>query len=228
MATLVFSGLLTADPLDAPRTTVPAVIVGGSAAKGWHDRTNEGYVARALGEYEGMARIQFVIENHAIPGATVTDRTIARHFPRWMKRTRGGLVVIAWGLLNDIRLKTNDNAVLGEVKREIRDALATHHVVLVVSPPATIATFTFDRSAQPRLWRQIAAVATSFHSPHISVIDVMQPMQADILAHHQSPWIYMKGKWDPDTRGHMLAAHFLVQGLKRVWGGSMPRFSSKR
>lgn len=100
-----------------------------------------------------------MIENHAILGARVIDGAVARQFPHWMKRTRGGLVVIAWGLLNDIRLKTNDKAILGEVKWEIRRALATDHVVLVVSPLATIATFTFDRSIQPRLWRQIAAVA---------------------------------------------------------------------
>lgn len=213
--------------LDRAPVSVPTVIIGGSAAKGWHDRTSQGYISRALAEYEGKSLVHFVIHNHAMPGAPVTDGAIAHQFPEWMEKTKGGLVVIAWGLLNDIRLHTSDQEILAQVRREIRWALETDHEVLVVSPPATLASFTFDSTSQVRLWGQIASVARSFHDPRVNVVNVLGPMMHYVRQHHQNPRWYMKGKWDPDTRGHVLASHFLLKGLGRVWGRHFPQIGSR-
>lgn len=76
-----------------------------------------------------------------------------------MEQTRGGLVVLAWDLLNDLRLKTNPVSDYQEIHREIRRARATHHTVLVVNPPATTATFTINSASEPALWSGIVPCA---------------------------------------------------------------------
>ncbi|NMP22463.1 SGNH/GDSL hydrolase family protein [Sulfobacillus harzensis] len=221
---VVAASAAVAIPWNVQVPPVPTVIIGGSAAKGWHDRTGESYIDRALAQYAGQAHVGFKLENRAIPGAPVTDGAIKAQFPRWMTTTRGGVVVIAWGLLNDIRLKTPRKAILQQVHREIRLALDTHHRVLVVSPPATLATLTFDRASQAGLWSQIIREATDFHNPNVYVANVMAPMERYIAAHHQSPKLYMDGKWDPNTRGHILAGQFLLKQLDRLWKGGIPAY----
>lgn len=220
---LVLGGVLVAvGTLDAHTVSVPVVIVGGSAAKGWFDQTHQGYIARALYTYSKQADIRFHIENHAVPGAPVTSHAIAQHFPIWMHQTPGGVAVIGWGLLNDLRLKTSRSAVLHQVHREIALALATHHLVLVVSPPATVASFTFDRQSQATLWHQIEAQARTFHSPDVYVASIFGAMKTYIMAHNQNPINYMQGKWDPNTRGHALAGRLLDQKLNALWHKRVP------
>ena len=199
---------------------VPAILIGGSAVAGWHDATHRGYVVRAVHTYGRSIGVDFAIANPAIPGARVINPTVAANFNRWMVNSRGGLVVIAWGL-NDVRLHTHLSVVLATIRREIRVARDTGHIVWIVSPPATTPSTTFDRLAAKHLWNHIAALGRSFHSRGVRVFNVMGPMAAVVQKRHQSISHYMDGVWDSNTDGHKLAARIMVKELEtRVgnWG----------
>jgi hypothetical protein len=198
-------------------TARPAVIVGGSAAYGWVDATGRGYVRRALTTFSHTTGIPVVSVDDAIPGSPMTNPSVAAAFPRWMRETAGGIAVLAWGLLNDARLHippAQDRAVF---RREMEEALATQHVVLLVSPPPTTAGETTQRSRVNRLWRMEQAVAQRFSrkSPgRVDVLNVMGPEMRYITANGQEIQTYMQGLWDPNTSGHKLAARFLVRKLE--------------
>lgn len=105
--------------------------------------------------------------------------------------------------LNDLRLKT-----------EIIERLKTGHAVLLVSPPATRPAFTFDATAEKILWKEASTMARhAFRRSPVSVFNVMSRMKDNIVAHGQPYKSYMKGEWDPNTRGHRLAARILAEEL---------------
>ena len=203
---------------------VQVVIIGGSAAAGWHDETGEGYVVRALKAYARYVRAGIAIQNQAVPGSSVVNPAIAAGWPLWMAGTRSGIAVIAWGFLNDLRLGTRPAAIVREIRWEIGVALRTRHVVFVVSPPATTPSFAFYAIEQQALWGAVARMAASLHNPDVHVLDVMDPMKAYIVAHHQNPARYMAGAWDPDTAGHELAARILLQRMEEDFGSFLPSF----
>lgn len=200
----------------AQHMAIPVVIIGGSAAAGWHDSTDQGYVVRALDHWKHADGLNLSIENHAIPGSRVINPHVKAHFPAWMKRSQGGVVVIAWGYLNDIRLKTKPDAIVTRVHSEIAEALATDHTVILASPPATEPTFTFDKRQEHAIWRRVAAMADTFHSTNVHVLNIMNPEIHYIKEHHQSYTRYMKGEWDPNTAGHILAARLLNHEAKKL------------
>ncbi len=188
----------------------PVVIVGGSAAAGWHDATGKGYIVRAL---DTLPK-RLAVENKAIPGSRVINPQVRARFPRWMSNTRGGLLIIAWGYLNDLRLQTPQRSIVQAIHWEIAEGLKTGHAVLLVSPPATAPTFTFDAKAELVLWHRISTMARhDFRRSPVSVFNVMSRMKDDIMAHGQTYQPYMKGAWDPNTRGHRLAARILTEEL---------------
>ncbi len=193
---------------------VPVVLIGGSAVAGWHDSSHQGYVVRAIRRYSKSTGVHFAVANHAIPGARVINPTVASNFDRWMMNTRGGVVVIAWGL-NDIRLHTPLPVILQIIRQEITDALNTGHRVWIISPPATTPSTTFDHTAAKNLWNHIAALGLSFHSRAVRLANVMGPMESLVHKRHQPINHYMQGEWDPNTRGHKLAARILVRELEK-------------
>ena len=202
---------------------IPTVIIGGSAAKGWFDRSGRGYIERALLRYETVSHVQFQIVNHAIPGARVINPVVQRHFHAWIPSGKG-LVIIGWGLLNDVRKHTPPDRIGRIVHAEVGDALHAHDVVLLVSPSATRSTFTIARRIQPAMWRKEVEAATSYKSPNVYVINVMNPEQRWMLGHHIGYQPFMQGLWDPNTRGHRLASQILERRLEHTWHKKGPRY----
>ena len=215
----IVTGAALTGMLDSREASIPTLIIGGSAAKGWHDQSGQGYLVRALAQYGSVAGVHFLVQNQAIPGARVVNARIASNYLVWMRSSRGGLVVIAWGFLNDLRLGTRTGAMLKVIHREIALAVATNHTVLLVSPPATTPTFTFDAASETRLWHQVSMEAEAFHSQRVFVADVLGPMKRYVRSHHQSYRRYMDGTWDPNTAGHRLAARILSHELTIFWSG---------
>lgn len=203
--------------------TVSTLIVGGSAAKGWFDRSGRGYIERALLRYGTVSHVHFQIVNHAIPGARVLNPVVRRHFGDWIPPGRG-LVIIGWGLLNDVRQHTPPGRIGPIVHAEVGEALRAHDVVLLVSPSATRSTFTIARRIQPAMWSEEVQAATSFKSPNVYVINVMNPEKRWMLGHHVGYQAFMQGLWDPNTRGHRLASQILERRLEDTWHNRAPRF----
>jgi hypothetical protein len=197
--------------------STPILIIGGSAADGWHDSSGQGYVQRALRIFGMDSHIPEVTLQHAIPGSPMTNPHIAAQYPSWLRSTPGGVVILAWGLLNDIRLHISIRKDYLTLHREMALALATGHMVILVSPPLTVPGDITHRVAELRLWRMEVVAASSFHSPDVHVINVFRPELIYIEQHRQDVEQYMSGSsWDPNTAGHILAAKFLIEGLRRI------------
>ncbi len=203
-------GALAAAAPTASKTSV--LIVGGSAAFGWHDKTGLGYIERGLNSWNrNPAGIAF--KNQAIPGATVNNPIIHKHFLGWLKSSPR-IVVLGWGLLNDMRVGTPWSEILSKIRQEALEALAGGSVVFVVTPPATTTTFSINRGAENALVSAVIRTVSAIHNPNLYVFDVLTSEETWLLQHHQSVLGYMQGKWDPNTKGHILAGKLLTSELK--------------
>jgi hypothetical protein len=194
----------------------PVVIVGGSAASGWHDALGEGYIERALFMYQEKYGEYFAIFNHAVPGSPVVNPFIARAFRSWMAQTRGGIAIIAWGFLNDLLRHERAYQIAPFIHQEIAEALATDHIVFVVSPAATIQSYGHFRVGILRFWQVTVHQAARFNNPDVHVIDVLSAEKHYLAATHQSITRFAATKFDPNTAGAALAGRLLYERIVNI------------
>lgn len=202
----------------SPETRV--LIVGGSAAKGWHDATGRGYVERGLELWARANGRTLWIANRAIPGSTVLNPVVNQNYRNWLTELHPNVVVIAWGMLNDIREQVPVTTVMGKLHGWIAEALAAHAEVFVVTPMATAATYGIDRQSEPVWVGDEIAMARSFHNPSVLTFNVMGAMQQYLARHHQSVLPLMATPWDPNTAGHRLGGK--IFGNELIQSGSKP------
>lgn len=201
-----------------PRPRVSILIVGGSAAAGWLDRTHEGYVVRGLLDYAQAAHVQADIVNRAIPGARVVNPSVQRGLARWVQRAGpNAVVVLAWGMLNDLKRHTPTPAVLAALAQQITVVLARHDTVLIVTPPATRATYWRYPRAEPRLVAQEIALARSFDSPRLYIDNVFRNEQRYLSQQGLPITAVTRGPFHPNTRGAALAGQLLAASLRGLW-----------
>ena len=201
-----------------PRPRMSVLIVGGSAADGWLDRTHEGYVVRGLLDYAHAHHVQADIVNHAIPGARVVNPSVRRGLAHWVQQAgRDAVVVLAWGMLNDLKRHTPTRAVLAALAQQITIALAQHDTVLIVTPPATRATYRQFPRAEPRLVADELALARSFDSPRLYIDNVFASERRDLTQLGLAITAVTRGPFHPNTRGAVLAGQLLAASLRRLW-----------
>ncbi len=201
-----------------PRPRISIVIVGGSAADGWLDKTHEGYVVRGLLDYARAHHVQADIVNHAIPGARVVNPSVKRGLVHWVRQAgRDAVVVLAWGMLNDLKRHTPTRAVLAALAQQITIALAQHDTVLIVTPPATRASYRQFLRAEPRLVAAELALARSFDSPRLYIDNVFASERRDLAQMGLAITAVTRGPFHPNTRGAALAGRLLAASLRRLW-----------
>lgn len=193
---------------------------------GWVAPHHDSFVRRAFRELSQRTPVQYVYYNYAIPGYTA--RRYARQFPgrfeRIMQTTHPGVVVLAWGLENDIGSRKHRDTALqfgAALHTEIAQALNAHAVVVIVTPPVTknLAT-TAWLQVQPYMSEEFS-VGQSFHNRSVIEIPLYQLMDAYLLRHHQTYRPYEGNSWHPNRAGHILAGHLLANALLEH-----PQFSS--
>jgi hypothetical protein len=195
------------------------LIVGGSAADGWKDRTHQGYVVRGLLDYARAEDIRMHITNDAIPGARVVDPLVRTWYRRWVYSIGpGGVVVLAWGMLNDLKRHTPPVLVLRALHRQIAIALAAHDTVLVVTPPATRVSYGRYLHIEPDLVAAELALARRFHSRHLFLVNVFRSEKAYLQRHHTRIVRVTKGRFHPNTAGARIGGHLMAVRLERIWG----------
>lgn len=206
------------------RTTV--LIIGGSAAFGWHDKTGQGYVVRGLKAWSAdPARLR--IENRAVPGATVHNPIIDSGYQGWLDAFSPQIVVIAWGLLNDLRVGIPWSTVLGQLRQWMVEALAAKAVVFVVTPPATQATYTVDRSTEQAIVSRELAMARGLENSNVLIFNVLTAEEKWLVQHHMTYAPLMDGPWDPNTEGHIVAGRILTELLKAKRPDGVVRFQTE-
>lgn len=188
------------------------LIIGGSAAKGWHDKTGRGYIERGLDLWHAGAPFRF--ENRAVPGATMNNPKIGKHYLQWLETYSPRIVVLSWGLLNDLRAGTPWSQIVSQIRQEALWALSAGAVVFIVTPPATTATYGVDKAEENAIVDEEMRAVMSLHNPNVYIFDVLHPEERWLAVHHQTIARYMAGPWDPNTQGHILAGKLLAQELR--------------
>ncbi|GMA58142.1 hypothetical protein GCM10025858_26450 [Alicyclobacillus sacchari] len=185
--------------------------VGGSVAHGWDDKTGGGYLARAFQTLSDEGPVSFAFVNKSIEGDGPTQ--MAPKYPGFLSAVRPRVVVISWGMLDDIANKTPIPAFQKAIQEEIQLALQAHADVIVVTPPPTGASYGHDIASEANLIHIEVSIAKSFHSQHVYVFDLFAQMKQYIASHHQSIDQYSADAWHPNTLGHELAGELLASDL---------------
>jgi lysophospholipase L1-like esterase len=194
--------------------------IGGSMAYGWKDANNDSYIERAFAGLSASTNVNYTYYNHAIVGAStanfITQDEAA--YKSWLNTLHPGVVVISFGLLDDMVQKTTPSVFESDLKTEISLALSAHAVVLVVTPPVTYASYTSAAQATSQFITEEKQVVNSFHGQNVKFFDLYDQMLAYLAAHHQTYQPYEGDNWHPNTAGHILAGSMLENDIVTVLG----------
>lgn len=204
----------TAAPAPPPIPT-RVLVVGGSAARGWYDSTGPGYVERgilAFGDATGRA---FWIQNRAVPGADA--ESVAGRYRKWLHAFSPEVVVLAWGIINDLNHHVSLDTFKATLRHQILDALADHAAVWVVTPALARVSVTRYRTLEPRYVSAEVRTARTIRPPgRVAVFDVFSALAA---AYRRGAFTLPEvtvGRWHPNTRGHVLAGRTLYRLMRAL------------
>lgn len=195
---------------------IRVMALGSSVAEGWDDPQGGGYLPRAFKAYSEQSGYKYDLINKSQAGDWAAK--VLSVYPDWLAQVKPQVVLITWGLLDDLNHKTTLSEFRAAVAREIGLALANHDVVLVVTPPVTRATYTQYARQEPLYASAELDVAKGFHSPNVYAFDLLDQMEAYLKAHHQTYKPYMADGWHPNAAGHILAGQLLDEDLNSAFG----------
>ncbi|GGJ11431.1 hypothetical protein GCM10010885_20910 [Alicyclobacillus cellulosilyticus] len=198
------------------------MVVGGSMAHGWADPHDNSFIKRAFAELSGSTNTRYQVVDRTIVGGTAAE--LAKQRPnalaQWLAHDRPQVVVISWGLLDDISKKTPLNTFTAAIRSEIEQALAAKAVVILATPPVVRASATVDKAVQQRMIAREFAMARSLHNRNVYPFDVWAQMLGYMQAHHETFWKYYGDNWHPNSAGHALAGKLLYNDLVATFGTS--------
>ncbi|GLV14429.1 hypothetical protein Heshes_21130 [Alicyclobacillus hesperidum] len=193
-------------------SSVRVMAIGGSIAHGWDDTPSlGGYLART---FRSLSQNQttYVFTNESSEGkgpsyyVTRMNALLAKDKPN--------LVVISFGMLNDLFDHHPISEINQDVVAEVRDALAHDAQVVLVTPPVVGASYVeFKTQEGPTLTSEIRAVE-ALRNPNVHVVDLFSQMKTYLREHHQTWEMYAADGWHPNAAGHALAASILTADLK--------------
>lgn len=205
------------------------LLIGGSMAYGWKDPTNDSYIERAFTGLSGSTTTQYTYINRALVGASAKNYT-AKHMQDYLtalSNLQPSVVIISWGLLNDIAQKTTKEVFEAAIRTQITAAVDAHAVVLLVSPAVVRANYTYakDKTTKYVSWEK--EVAKSFDSPDVRVIDIYAQMMQYLAVHNQTYAPYFGDNWHPNEAGHILAGNMLENDIVAEFGQAPLRYVKK-
>lgn len=205
-------GSLMASPSREQNSTV--LIVGASSARGWKDADNNGYLDRAFADLATPHGTDYHVINEAIPGAKIAQ--VKRQYREWIQRYYPDVVVISWGMLNDLHAHTPLKQFLADVQTEIEIARANDAAVIVVTPPVSEASYADYASSQSQFSDAVVQLVTKMHTHQVVAIDLFSNMKAYLQTHNIDIRLLSADGWHLNTAGHTLAGHILFDDLVRV------------
>ncbi|MDQ0190106.1 SGNH/GDSL hydrolase family protein [Alicyclobacillus cycloheptanicus] len=203
-------------------------VFGGSMAHGWADPHDDSYLKRAFAARQQSTNTNYHIVDRTVDGgqADYFETEKPGLYESDLKTDKPQIVVLSWGLLNDMHAKSSLAVFDSAIHDQIAKALAVHAVVLLVTPPVTEASQKGDHPMQEVYIAHEIADAQAFHSKNVYVFDVYHQMEAYLKAHHQTWQNYYGDSWHPDAAGHALAGALLANDLVTAFGSGPIRFTS--
>ncbi len=194
-----------------PAASKPLVVmaIGGSVARGWDAGPNQGYLTLALNTVSEDLNTNIKFWNESIGG--YTPERLNAYFARLMKAYRPKIVIISWGILDDLAAKTPKTVFQASIRQEVDLSVQLGAKVWVVTPPVTEATYSPRDSVLEEVYAgyEIQA-AKSVHPGDVQVFDVLNSMKEYLKANHQSVTLYASNAWHPNAAGHILAGQLLA------------------
>ncbi|GMA61976.1 SGNH/GDSL hydrolase family protein [Alicyclobacillus fastidiosus] len=201
--------------------TYTVVAIGGSAADGTGDSAGEGgYLARAFRTINSTQDVSYHFINQSKVGygpIQYDDTQLSRTFlndsqmARLFNDYKPNMLVISFGMLDDIFKKTPMSQIKQALHDEIESAMNQHVVVVIVTPPSTYASETYYKAPLNAYVQAEMDVVDGFHNPNIYVLPLAEQMDQYIESHHQNIKMYEADSWHPNAAGHALAGNLLAQ-----------------
>ena len=196
------------------------LIVGGSAALGWKDdgwrawRTgwHGGYIERAISVLARSRGEKYDVQNISIPGlnATLLATRFKGRYEASLASFHPDIVVISWGLMNDIRPRTPFGELSKRLSQEIHEARTNGAAVYVVTPPITTASYTFYRDIEPTYVKTVLNTARTCRESEVHVVDLFHTMERFVESSGVSYKAYEGDALHPNHQGHVLAGDLLA------------------
>lgn len=186
--------------------------VGGSSAQGYDDPKLNGYLNRALSRVSATLNISLSFVNKAKSGDIPT--MLASQYDPLLHSIHPNIVIISWGLLNDIAKKVPKSIFQRVIQSEVSMAITYGADVWLVTPPVTPASYV---GHDVELEREYAGLeisgARAVHSTHVHVFDLMNAMKKYLKDHQQSYKPYSSNNWHMNQAGHVLAGQILADAI---------------
>lgn len=218
----------TTAPSQIRTSAIPEVrvmTIGGSVAHGWNDPRKNGYLHRAFVTLTHQFGVAYTVYDRTIPGANAVqlqDTLYKGSYEKWLRTIHPNIVVLSWGLLNDCLPKTPLAEFDKYVGQEIKEALAAHAMVFMVTPPVTRASYTQYLTQQQMYVNAEIQLAASFHNPHLYTFDIFDQMKQYLINTNQTYVRYSADGWHPNSAGHRLAARMLVTDIDNAFNLTAP------
>ncbi|WP_237716366.1 SGNH/GDSL hydrolase family protein [Alicyclobacillus hesperidum] len=204
--------------LSSQLTTQKVMIIGGSMAHGWKDPNNDSYLKRAFAALSNSTDTQYTYDDRTVVGGSPVGLDKNGKYATWLAEDKPQIVVISWGLLNDVYDKTPMAAFSQAIHDEIQEALAANAVVIFVTSPVTKATATYNHAEVENYIAVEQQQASSFDNPNIYFIDLNHDMSVYMAAHGQTWQQYYGDSWHPNEAGHELAGELLFDDFIETFG----------
>lgn len=190
-----------------PSKPVKVLIMGGSAAIGWGDTHDiGGYIGRAFQTLNNEGG-SFIVDNASHEGLTVPDGE--PKLKTYIDQYHPEVVLLAYGLLNDIATNVSDAQLEESLKRQIQYAIDHGSQVFVVTSVLTMG----DGDTFERFTEDERKVALAMGNQGVHLVDLNTQMKMYIEEHNINLQSISADGWHPNAQGHALAGKLLADDL---------------
>lgn len=204
--------------LPTQHTTEKVMVIGGSMAHGWKDPNDNSYLKRAFKSLSDSTNTTYEYDDRTVIGGSPVSEDKNGKYAAWLGQDKPQVVVISWGLLNDVYNHTPIGPFTKAIHDEVQEALDAGAVVLFVTSPVTKATATYNHTQVERYINTEIAQANAFSSPNVYFINLNDDMSVYMAAHGQTWKQYFGDSWHPNQAGHVLAGELLDNDLIGMFG----------
>lgn len=187
------------------------LVVGGSVALGWDDKTGGGYLQRAWESYASSKKEKLTFINGSVEGDG--PDMFAPKLQQTLQKAHAQILMISWGMLDSISHKTSISTFEKAVSAEISAARSMGMDVMIVTPPVTLASYTTCVTKEPEYNAAEMDAASSYPKSEVQVFDLYQAMKNNLASTHTTIQSLSADGWHPNTAGHELAGKILAEEL---------------
>ncbi len=187
--------------------------IGGSIAEGDGATNKYGYLQMTFDHFHDT------YFNKAIYGANGTQlgTMYKADYPSWLRQINPQVVVISWGLLNDVVPDVSISQFNSYIQSEIQQALAKKAIVMIVTPPVTEFAYGSYGTKENEYDLEEVHYVKSLEDTNVYVFDLFTQMKAYIQHHNLNIKALSYDEHHPNNQGYQVASNLLVNDISKVF-----------